>query len=79
MKSKSKRLPVKQLEAQEQLLKAYKAFFKSSNGRIVLKDLSKRFYDVDLSTNSEHTAQLKVGRHSVVYYIKRLMSAGEEL
>jgi hypothetical protein len=54
----------------EQKGKAYKAFFRSSNGRVVLADLEKLFYEVDLSASDEHKTSIKVGRHSVVYYIK---------
>jgi hypothetical protein len=59
------------------LLKAYKSLSKSPHGKIVLEDLCKRFYDVDLTSSSEHSSAVKVGRHGVVLYIKRMISAGE--
>jgi len=61
-----------------QLSKAYRGFFTSPNGKLVLKDLKRRFYDIDLSADSEHKSSVKVGRHNVVLHIERLMNAGEK-
>ncbi len=61
---------------QAQLVKAYSKFFKSPDGKVVLEDLSKRFYDVDLSAKDETTISIKAGSHRVIHYIKRIIDAG---
>jgi len=42
-----------------------------------MSDLQRKFYDVDLSGNDEHSSQIKVGRHSVVLYIQKMCERGE--
>ena len=62
----------------DQLNKAYRALARSPNGKLVLADLEKKFYDVDMTSSDEHSSSIKVGRHSVVLYIKRRIASGEE-
>jgi len=76
MKKKSQTLQDRQA-SQAQLIKAYYVCFNSSDGKRVLEDLEKRFYKVDLTANTETNSMVKVGRHNVVYYINRLLVAGE--
>ncbi len=56
---------------------AYSAF-NSNNGRQVLKDLERVFYDIDLTSDDEHSSSVKVGGHRVILYIKRMIAAGEK-
>ncbi len=59
----------------EQLRKAYRHFRKSPDGKIIMADLEKRFYDIDMSKGTEQNALIRIGRQSVVYYIRKM---GEE-
>jgi len=67
------RVPAAQLERFNEISKAYRGFTRSPNGKVVLKDLRKKFYDADLCGDSEHSAAVKAGRHSVILYILRMM------
>lgn len=60
-----------------ELQKAYHALSRSPNGKRVLEDLYRRFYDVDLTGDDEFSSSVKVGQHSVCLHIRRMISRGE--
>jgi len=40
-----------------------------------MNDLEKKFYHIDMSKGTEQSAQTRIGRQSVVFYIRKM---GEE-
>ncbi len=71
-----KKLPDPLQSRLDETCKAYRAFLRSPNGKIILADLRRKFYDKDLAGDAEHSTSLKVGRHSVVLHILKMAEQG---
>ncbi len=52
--------------------KAYAQLFNSRGGQLVLKDLSRQFYDTPMTDNT--TLERMVGRRDVIYHINQRLT-----